>query len=89
MKNLHSFQHYFDLLLTTYELFFKAARSLAAFVVLLAPVQAIASVLEVNAGQNVINDVSNHQNFIVSLIIWIIATALTQLLPPVVRHFNR
>ncbi|WP_233559180.1 hypothetical protein [Lactobacillus sp. ESL0262] len=77
------FQHYFDLLLATYKLFFKAARSLAAFVVLLAPIQAIASVLAVNVGQNVINDVSKHQNFVVSLIIWIIATALTQLLPPV------
>jgi len=32
MKKLHSFQHYFDLLLATYKLFFKAARSLAAFV---------------------------------------------------------
>ena len=77
------FQHYFDLLLATYKLFFKAARSLAAFVVLLAPIQAIASVLAVNVGQNVINDVSKHQNFVVSLIIWLIATALTQLLPPV------
>ena len=69
--------------LATYKLFFKAARRLAAFVVLLAPIQAIASVLAVHAGQNVINDVSKHQNFVVSLIIWIIATALTQLLPPV------
>ena len=50
---------------------------------MLAPIQAIASVLAVNAGQNVINDVSNHQNFVVSLIIWIIATAVTQLLPPI------
>ena len=83
MKKLHSFQHYFDLLLSTYKLFFKAARSLAAFVVLLAPVQAIASVLAVNAGQNVINDVSNHQNFGASIIFWLITTALTQLLPPV------
>lgn len=69
MKALYSFQHYFDLLLATYKLFFKAARILAAFVVLLAPVQAIASVLAVNTGQNVTNDVSNHQNFVVSLII--------------------
>lgn len=83
MKKLHSFQHYFDLLLATYKLFFKAARSLAAFGVLLAPAQAIASVLAVNAGQNVINDVSKHQNFGASIIIWIIATALTQLLPPI------
>lgn len=73
MEKLHSFQHYFDLLLSTYKLFFKAAHSLAAFVVLLAPVQAIASVLAVNAGQN----------FVASIIIWLIATALTQLLPPV------
>ena len=77
------FQHYFDLLLATYKLFFKAAHSLAAFVVLLAPIQAIASVLVVNAGQNIINDVSNHQNFVASIIIGLIATALTQLLPPV------
>ena len=69
MKKLHFFQHYFGLLLSTYKLFFKAARILAAFVVLLAPVQAIASVLAVNTGQNVTNDVSNHQNFVVSLII--------------------
>ena len=82
MKKLHFFQHYFGLLLSTYKLFFKAAHSLAAFVVLLAPIQAIASVFVVNAGQNVINDVSNHQNFVASIIIWLIATALTQLLPP-------
>ena len=83
MKKLHFFQHYFGLLLSTYKLFFKAARILAAFVVLLAPIQAIASVFVVNAGQNIINDVSNHQNFVASIIIWLIATALTQLLPPV------
>ena len=73
MKKLHFFQHYFGLLLSTYKLFFKAARILTAFVFLLAPIQAIASVLAVNAGQN----------FVASIIIWLIATALTQLLPPV------
>lgn len=50
---------------------------------MLAPVQAIASVLAVNAGQNVINDVSDHKNFGASIIFWLITTALTQLLPPV------
>ena len=73
MKKLHFFQHYFSLLLATYKLFFKAARILAAFVFLLAPIQAIPSVFVVNAGQN----------FVASIIIWLIATALTQLLPPV------
>ncbi len=39
----------------------------------MAPVQAIASVLAVNAGQN----------FVANIIIWLITTALTQLLTPV------
>lgn len=67
------FQHYFGLLLATYKLFFKAAHILAAFVFLLVPIQAIASVLAVNAGQN----------FVANIIIWLITTALTQLLTPV------
>ncbi|NRN87523.1 putative multidrug resistance ABC transporter ATP-binding/permease protein YheI [Lactobacillus helveticus] len=82
MKKLHSFQHYFKLLLSTYKLFFKAAPIIATFVALLAPIQAIASVVAINAGQNVINEVTAHKQFWTSIGIWIIATALTQLLPP-------
>ena len=82
MKKLHSFQHYFKLLLSTYKLFFKAAPIIATFVALLAPIQAIASVVAINAGQNVINEVTAHKQFWISIGIWIIATALTQLLPP-------
>lgn len=82
MKKIHSFQHYFKLLLSTYKLFFKAAPVVATFVALLAPVQAVASVLAINAGQNVINEVTAHKQFWLSIAIWIIATALTQLLPP-------
>lgn len=83
MKKIHSFQHYLKLLLSTYKLFFKAAPAIATFVALLAPIQAIASVLAINAGQNVINEVTVHKQFWTSIGIWIIATALTQLLPPV------
>ncbi|ADQ59949.1 nisin transport protein [Lactobacillus amylovorus GRL 1112] len=61
----------------------KAAPAIATFVALLAPIQAIASVLAINAGQNVINEVTAHKQFWTSIGIWIIATALTQLLPPV------
>lgn len=61
----------------------KAAPAIATFVALLAPIQAIASVLAINAGQNVINEVTAHKQFGTSIGIWIIATALTQLLPPV------
>lgn len=83
MKKIHSFQNYLSLLLSTYKLFFKAARNVAAFVVFLAPIQALAAVLAVNAGQNVVNEVTTHKQFGLSLMIWIIATALTQLLPPI------
>lgn len=83
MKKIHSFQHYLKHLLSTYKLFFKAAPAIATFVALLAPIQAIASVLAINAGQNVINEVTVHKQFWTSIGIWIIATALTQLLPPV------
>lgn len=83
MKKIHSFQHYLKLLLSTYKLFFKAAPAIATFVALLAPIQAIASVLAINAGQNVINEVTAHKQFWTSIGIWIIVTALTQLLPPV------
>ena len=83
MKKIHSFQHSLKLLLSTYKLFFKAAPAIATFVALLAPIQAIASVLAINAGQNVINEVTVHKQFWTSIGIWIIATALTQLLPPV------
>ena len=83
MKKIHSFQHYLKLLLSTYKLFFKASPAIATFVALLAPIQAIASVLAINAGQNVINEVTAHKQFWTSIGIWIIATALTQLLPPV------
>ena len=61
----------------------KAAPAIATFVALLAPIQAIATVLAINAGQNVINEVTAHKQFGTSIGIWIIATALTQLLPPV------
>ncbi len=61
----------------------KAAPAIATFVALLAAIQAIASVLAINAGQNVINEVTAHKQFWTSIGIWIIATALTQLLPPV------
>ena len=61
----------------------KAAPAIATFVALLAPIQAIASILAINAGQNVINEVTAHKQFWTSIGIWIIATALTQLLPPV------
>ena len=61
----------------------KAAPAIATFVALLAPIQATASVLAINAGQNVINEVTAHKQFWTSIGIWIIATALTQLLPPV------
>lgn len=61
----------------------KAAPAIATFVALLAPIQATASVLAINAGQNVINEVTTHKQFWTSIGIWIIATALTQLLPPV------
>ena len=57
----------------------KAAPAIATFVALLAPIQATA----INAGQNVINEVTAHKQFWTSIGIWIIATALTQLLPPV------
>lgn len=68
--------------MSTYKLFFKAAPIIATFVALLAPIQAIASVVAINAGQNVINEVTAHKQFWTSIGIWIIATALTQLLPP-------
>lgn len=61
----------------------KAAPAIATFVALLAPIQATASVLAINTGQNVINEVTAHKQFWTSIGIWIIATALTQLLPPV------
>ena len=61
----------------------KAAPAIATFVALLAPIQATASVLAINAGQNVINEVTAHKQFWTSIGIWIIATALMQLLPPV------
>ena len=61
----------------------KAAPAIATFVALLAPIQATASVLAINAGRNVINEVTAHKQFWTSIGIWIIATALTQLLPPV------
>lgn len=82
MKKLHSFQHYVSLLLSTYKLFFKAAPVIAAFVVFFAPIQAIASVIAVNAGQNVINEVTLNRSFWASLSVWIIATVFTQLVPP-------
>lgn len=83
MKKLNTLGHYFSLLFSTYGLFFKAAKAVAIFVVVLAPAQAIASVTAVNSGQNVVNEVIRHSSFTQSLLIWIVATALTQLLPPV------
>ena len=53
----------------------KAAPAIATFVALLAPIQATASVLAINAGQNVINEVTAHKQFWTSIGIWIIATA--------------
>lgn len=88
MKKIHSFQHYFKLLLSTYKLFFKAAPVIATFVALLAPTQAIASVLAINAGQNAINEVTAHKQYLVSIGVWIVATALTQLLPPLATSFQ-
>lgn len=82
MKKLHSFHYYVSLLLSTYKLFFKTAPVVAAFVVLFAPIQAIASVIAVNAGQNVINEVTLNRSFWLSLSAWIIATVFTQLVPP-------
>lgn len=82
MKKLHSFHHYVSLLLSTYKLFFKASPVVAAFVVLFAPIQAIASVIAVNAGQSVINEVTLNRSFWLSLSVWIIATVFTQLVPP-------
>ncbi|WP_025080981.1 ABC transporter ATP-binding protein [Lactobacillus hamsteri] len=82
MKKLHSFHHYVSLLLSTYKLFFKASPVVATFVVFFAPIQAIASVIAVNAGQSVINEVTLNRSFWLSLSVWIIATVFTQLVPP-------
>lgn len=83
MKKLNSFKQYILLLFSTYKLFFKAAKFITVIVVLLAPIQALASVIAVSSAQDVVSQVSNHQNYIHEIIIWIIATALTQLLPPI------
>lgn len=74
--------------MSTYKLFFKAAPVIATFVALLAPTQAIASVLAINAGQNAINEVTAHKQYLVSIGVWIVATALTQLLPPLATSFQ-
>lgn len=83
MKKLNSFKQYVILLFSTYKLFFKAAKLVAIIVVLLAPIQALASVIAVNSAQKVVSQIANHQSYSREIITWIIATALTQLLPPV------
>lgn len=83
MEKLTSFKQYILLLFSTYKLFFKAAKLITIIVVLIAPIQAFASVMAVHAAQDVVSQISTHQNYIHEVIIWIIAIALTQLLPPI------
>ena len=81
MKHLHKLIQFFKELTKTYYLFFKSAPLVATCVLLLAPLQAVISLLTVTAGQKVIDQVTNHSPFMEMIIVWIVATAFQQFLP--------
>lgn len=80
MKKLHQ---YFKELFKTYSLFFKSAPILATVVLLLAPLQAIFSLITIYASQEVINEVTSNHSFLKALVIWIVSMGLLQILPSI------
>lgn len=81
MKHLQKLNQYFKELTRTYRLFFKSAPLVATCVLLLAPLQAVITLLAVAAGQKVIDQVTNRSPFMEMIIVWIVATAFQQFLP--------
>lgn len=76
-------KQYFQLLLKTYKLFFKSAPALSIIVFIIAPIQALLTMLSIWASQRVIDSLAAKQNFWLDIELWIVATILVQILPSV------
>lgn len=76
-------KQYFQLLLKTYKLFFKSAPALSIIVFVIAPIQALLTMLSIWASQRVIDSLAAKQNFWLDIELWIVATILVQILPSV------
>lgn len=79
---------YFKLLFQTYKMFFKATLMIALVVVFLTPLEALAPVLGVRSGQQLIDNLSLQKPYLYFFIIWTLATLLSQILPVVGTNFQ-
>lgn len=79
---------YFKLLFQTYKIFFKATLLISVVVVALTPLEALAPVLGVQAGQRLVDQLSAQQPYEYFFCLWTLATVLTQVLPIVGTNFQ-
>lgn len=80
---------YFKLLFQMYKIFFKATLLISVVVVALTPLEALAPVLGVQAGQRLVDQLSAQQPYGYFFCLWTLATVLTQVLPVVGTNFQR
>lgn len=90
MKIIHfeQIKQYLKLLYKTYQTFFKAAFKITLLLVLLTPIQALLPLVTVQAGQKLVDQLTAQKSYVYFLILWIIATLLTQLLPVLVTNIQ-
>lgn len=81
-------EQYLKLLYKTYQTFFKAAFKITLLLVLLTPIQALLPLVTVQAGQKLVDQLTAQKSYVYFLILWIIATLLTQLLPVLVTNIQ-
>lgn len=81
-------KQYLKLLYKTYQTFFKAAFKITLLLVLLTPIQALLPLVTVQAGQKLVDQLTAQKSYVYFLILWIIATLLTQLLPVLVTNIQ-
>ena len=79
---------YFKLLFQTYKIFFKATLLISVVVVALTPLEALAPVLGVQAGQRLVDQLSAQQPYGYFFCLWTLATVLSQVLPVVGTNFQ-
>ena len=81
-------QNYFKLLFQTYKIFFQAALLISLIVVALTPLEALTPVLGVQAGQQLVDNLSSGRPYLYFFVLWTIATLLNQALPVVGTNFQ-
>lgn len=79
---------YFRLLFQTYKMFFKATLLVALTVVILTPLEALAPVLAVRAGQQLVDLLNEQRPYMYFFVLWAFATLISQVLPVVGTNFQ-